>query len=334
MTQATTASWPLRQLGAAISPIIDATVALSFAGTGYRIHALNFDPKDLDVDLRGRRCAVTGATSGLGLETARALAALGADVLLLCRNEERGRSVASQIIEETGNRSVAVEVVDLSSMGSVRALAKRIGDDPIHVLVHNAGLLPAEREESDDRFELTLATHVFGPHLLTKLLRRNLEEAGGARVIWVSSGGMYTRRLQLEDPNWEERPYDGVVAYAETKRAQVILSELWAEQLRDSGITVNAMHPGWADTPGVQSSLPGFRKVTKSILRTPAQGADTIVWLAASPSAANETGKFFMDRKSRSTHYLRSTRETEQERSALWEFVERATAGDTDSQPC
>ena len=87
------------------------------------------------------------------------------------------------------------------------------------------------------------------------------------------------------DPNWTERDYDGVVAYAETKRAQVVLAELWAEELREIPVVVNAMHPGWADTPAVRSSLPRFHRITQSILRTPAEGADTVVWLAASPAA-------------------------------------------------
>jgi len=95
--------------------------------------------------------------------------------------------------------------------------------------VHNAGVLPGERVETDDGLELTFATNVVGPFLLTRLLRSNLEKSPDGRVIWVSSGGMYTRRLNLEDPNWTERGYDGVIAYAETKRAQVVLSELWAE---------------------------------------------------------------------------------------------------------
>jgi len=149
------------------------------------------------------------------------------------------------------------------------------------------------------------------------LLQPNLEKSDDARVIWVSSGGMYTRALNLEDPDWRDRPYDGVVAYAETKRAQVVLSELWAEELRGAGVAVNAMHPGWADTPAVESSLPLFHRVTKHILRTPAEGADTVVWLAACPRRLG-SGRFFFDREERSTHYLPWTHETEaQRRQAL-----------------
>jgi hypothetical protein len=136
---------------------------------------------------------------------------------------------------------------------------------------------------------------------------------------------MYTRRLQLEDWNWEERDYDGVIAYAETKRAQVVLAELWADAVRGVGITVNSMHPGWADTPSVRSSIPGFYRVTRAILRSPAEGADTVVWLAASEPAAETSGAFFFDRKPRRTHYLPFTGESEEDREALWRLCESVT---------
>jgi NAD(P)-dependent dehydrogenase (short-subunit alcohol dehydrogenase family) len=137
---------------------------------------------------------------------------------------------------------------------------------------------------------------------------------------------MYTRRLNLEDPNWDRRDYDGVLAYAETKRAQVVLAELWAEELRGSSAVVNAMHPGWADTPSVKNSLPRFHRLTRHILRTPAEGADTVVWLAASARARRWTGRFFFDRKARRTHLLPFTRESSQDRRSLWKLCERLSA--------
>jgi NAD(P)-dependent dehydrogenase (short-subunit alcohol dehydrogenase family) len=268
---------------------------------------------------------VTGANSGIGYETALALADLGAEVVLLCRSRERGEQAAERVRQQTGNPRVSVEVVDLSDLASVRAAAARLSAAPVDVLVHNAGALPDERIETPDGLELTLATHVVGPFLLTRLLRASLEKSPEARVVWVSSGGMYTRRLQLEDPNWTRRDYDGVIAYAETKRAQVVLSELWAEELRGSPIAVNAMHPGWADTPAVKSSLPRFHRITRNILRTPAEGADTVVWLAACPSLRS-TGRFFFDREERRTHLLPFTRETVRDRRALWRLCERLSA--------
>jgi NAD(P)-dependent dehydrogenase (short-subunit alcohol dehydrogenase family)/peroxiredoxin len=306
--------------------LADPTIVFSFDRNGFLIHSLSFDPDDLDVDLSERRCLVTGANSGIGYETALALADLGAEVVLLCRSQERGEDAATRIREQTGNGRVSVEQVDMSELASVRAAAARLATRPIDVLVHNAGVLPDERSLTSDGLELTFATHVVGPFLLTKLLRGALEKSDDARVIWVSSGGMYTRALEVDDPNWDEREYDGVAAYAETKRAQVVLAELFAEALRDSDVVVNAMHPGWADTPAVRSSLPRFHRITRWILRTPAEGADTVVWLAAAERARGWTGKFFFDRTPRRTQLLPFTREPQEARDALWQLCEQTSA--------
>ncbi len=312
-----------RALGRGLSALVDPTVVLSFDRTGFRIHALAFRPGDLDVDLSGRRCLITGANSGIGFESALGLAELGAEVVLLCRSCERGEEAAEQIRARTANRRVRVEVLDVANLAAVREVGARLAQASVDVLVHNAGVLPAERVVTDDGLEQTWATHVVGPHLLTRMLLPALERSEDARVIWVSSGGMYTRRMRLDDVDWVRRSaYDGVVAYAETKRAQVVLAELWAERLRGTGIIVNAMHPGWADTPSVRSSIPGFYRMTRAILRTPAEGADTVVWLAAAERARGYSGRFVFDRRPRGTHWLPGTRESGADREALWTRVE------------
>ena len=201
-----------------------------------------------------------------------------------------------------------------------------LAKDPVDVLVHNAGVLPDERELTDDGHELTCATHVLGPHLLTRALRPNLEASRDARVVWVSSGGMYTRRLNLRDVTWAHRDYDGVIAYAETKRAQVVLSERWARAFAGSSVSVNAMHPGWADTPAVQTSLPRFHRVTRQILRTPAEGADTVIWLAVGPKDEQGSGRFYFDREICRTHWLPGTREGDGDADALWALCEKLCA--------
>jgi NAD(P)-dependent dehydrogenase (short-subunit alcohol dehydrogenase family) len=322
------ASVPQAQLwlGRALSRVVDPFIVSSFDRTGFRIHSLTFDPDDLAVDLSSRRCIVTGANSGIGYETALALADLGAEVVLACRSRERGEEAVQRIREQTGNTRVSLELLDVSDLEAVREAAGRLAVGPVDVLVHNAGALPDERVETRDGLELTLATHVIGPFLLTRLLRGCLEKSPDGRVIWVSSGGMYTRRLNLEDPNWVRRDYDGVIAYAETKRAQVVLAELWAEELHGTSVVVNAMHPGWADTPSVESSLPRFHRVTRNILRTPAEGADTVIWLAACPSDHRRSGRFFFDRKARRTHLLPFTRESAEDRRELWDLCERLSA--------
>ena len=145
--------------------------------------------------------------------------------------------------------------------------------------------------------ELTLATHVLSPFLLTRALRPLLEAAAPSRVIVVASGGMYSEPLDVDALDPEPAAYDGTKAYARCKRAQVVLAEEWTRHLLDTGITVNAMHPGWADTPGLRTALPGFSRVVGPLLRTPEEGADTIVWLAAAPDAADLSGLFFLDRR-------------------------------------
>jgi NAD(P)-dependent dehydrogenase (short-subunit alcohol dehydrogenase family) len=198
--------------------------------------------------------------------------------------------------------------------------------DRVDVLVHNAGALPAERTESADGHELTVATHVLGPVLMTELLRPVL--AGhDARVVLVTSGGMYSQRLPVNDPDYERGPYKGAVAYARSKRMQVALTPVLQQRWGPDGIEVHVMHPGWADTPGVASSLPLFRTVTRPVLRDSAAGADTIVWLAATEPAP-PPGRLWMDRAERPTHYRKATRETPEERDRMWDWVRDAAGLD------
>lgn len=301
---------------------LDSSILFSFDRSGYVRHRRAFDDLDLAVSMKGKVCLVTGANSGLGFAVAEGLAERGAAVHLLCRNEHRGEEARKKIVSETGNPNAALHKVDMSDPYSIRAFAKQLEADQVDVLVHNAGLLPLERELTKEGHELTVATHVVGPFLLTKLLIPKLVRA---RVIVVSSGGMYSKRLDLDAMLDQRGEYDGVSAYAMTKRAQVVLSELWAEELHKSGAVVNATHPGWAATPGVRTSLPRFWRVMGSRLRTPKEGADTALWLAVAPEAAKHTGRFWFDRKQVPTHLVRWTKETESDRRGLWQWCEEAT---------
>ncbi len=294
----------------------------SFDRLGFGRHARRFATADLAVDLTGRVCLVTGGNAGLGQATALALARRGATVRLLCRDAGRGEAARDELRRLAGTTRVECDVVDLSELASVRALVARIALPVVDVLVHNAGVLPAARELTADGLERCFATHVVGPHLLTRLLAPALRAAGDARVVFVSSGGMYTKRLSLDDLDGSRRPYDGVAAYAQTKRMQVVLADRWARELGDAHVSVYAMHPGWADTRSVELSLPRFHKLMRRLLRTPDQGADTIVWLAVRNPAA-PTGGFWFDRARVSAHYLPWTREPPDDRERLWALVER-----------
>jgi dehydrogenase/reductase SDR family protein 12 len=305
-----------------LRPALDASPFLSFDRLGFQRHAIGFDPADLMVDLYGRRCLVTGASSGIGYETALALSDLGADVILLCREADQGQDAVDSIRDATGNRRVRLVIIDLADPASVDEAVRQLEGDPVDVLVHCADVLPDKRIETESGLELSFATHLSGPHRLTRGLASALEASDDARVIWVSSGGMLTRRLNVDDTRWIERDFDNLVALTETKRAQVVLAELWAETFNGTSVHVNSMHPGWVDTAVVKNSLPLLYKVAKPILRTPAEGADTIIWLAASPDAEGRTGRVFLDPQAGRTHWLPMTRASREDRDRLWRICE------------
>ena len=319
-----------RSIGEIAGSLLDPTIVFSFDRSGFLARSLAFSPGDLDVDLSDRRIVITGGNSGIGYETALALADLGSEVILLCRNPERGHAAAEGIRSRTGNERVAVIEADLSDLGSIRRAVRSIPDGAIDRLIHNAGVLPDREHRTSEGLEETFATHVVGPHLLTRLLVPHLERSDDARVLWVTSGGMYTSALDVDAMVNPPSPYDGVRAYARTKRAQVVLAELWAEELKGRAV-VHSMHPGWADTPAVRSSLPSFYRVMRSLLRTAAEGADTLVWLAASDVARQSTGALFFDRKARRTHYLPGTGESEDERLLLWKTCDAFSLDEGDA---
>jgi NAD(P)-dependent dehydrogenase (short-subunit alcohol dehydrogenase family) len=299
-------------LSSLLDRALDLTVAPGFSRVGYELRRRTWSGHGrIDADLTGRTVLVTGATSGLGRAAALGFAELGARVLLLGRDPQRLARTREEIAGATGNDDVDVVLCDLSSLEEVRRAAAevRASDPELHVLVNNAGVLAQERTLSPDGHELTFATNVLGMFLLTELLLGPLEAGAPSRIINVSSGGMYAQRLDLDDLQTEHRPYDGTAVYARTKRAEVLLTQEWARRLAGTGIVVHAMHPGWADTPGVQTSLPRFRAVTRPILRDARQGADTIVWLGAAEEPAASTGRFWHDRRARGTHRLPTTRE-------------------------
>lgn len=310
-----------RLVGQGLGLVLDPTIVLSFDRTGFAVHSLTFHPNDLDVDLADRRCLVTGANAGIGFEIATALADLGAEVLLGCRSRARGEEAAAAIRERTGNERLAVVEIDLADLAMVRDVATELRRAQLDVLVHNAGLLPGARVATPQALETTYAVHVAGPYLLTQLLRPALERSVDARVVLVSSGGMYSQALSVQDIGWTERRYDGVAAYAQTKRMQVVMAEELAAMLVGTSVTVSCMHPGWAATEGVRTSLPTFWRVMQPLLRTAAEGADTAVWLAASDSARGRSGLFWFDRQPRRTHFFPWTRETASTRRAFLDHL-------------
>ncbi len=272
---------------------------------------------------------VTGASSGLGEAAARSLAALGARVHLIGRKAARLADCAERIRRSVGSAELVIHEADISDLDAVRALGSELRRSvtAVHALIHCAGLIPPERTLSAQGHEMALATHVLGPYLLTGELDELMRSDGDARVIFVSSGGMYSSSL-VRDLEFADGPYQGIRAYARTKRMQVSLAEMLGEHYCGPGDpVVHSMHPGWAATPGVTESIATFGKLTRPILRTPEQGADTIVWLAAAAEPAAATGQFWHDRKVRPTYYLRWQHDNPAARRHLWEQCERAVTG-------
>jgi NAD(P)-dependent dehydrogenase (short-subunit alcohol dehydrogenase family) len=311
-----------------VDSALELPVVTSFTrlGPAVRSRLGGWRPLD-DYRLDGQVVVVTGATSGLGLAAAEQFARCGATVVLLGRDATKTARVRDDMARRTGNEALEVLVADMGDLEQVRtAAAALVARHPrVDALVHNAGALTADRRESPQGIEATVASQVVGPFLFTSLLLPVLRAAGPARVITVSSGGMYAAgltvdRLQMGDD------YRGAEQYARAKRAQVTLNEMWAERVPASEVVFHAMHPGWADTPGVEASLPRFRSIFGPLLRTPAEGADTIVWLIADDAARGSSGGFWLDRARRPIHRLPSTRrsDTSARRSALWEWVSTA----------
>jgi NAD(P)-dependent dehydrogenase (short-subunit alcohol dehydrogenase family) len=169
---------------------------------------------------------------------------------------------------------------------------------------------------------------LLSPWKLTESLLPLLQDhARAARVINVVSGGMYTQKLRCDELIMTADKYNGSMAYARAKRALTVLTELWAKAWAEHNIAVNSMHPGWADTPGVQTALPGFRRVTKRVLRSPAEGADTIVWLARATEADKVSGSLFLDREPRTTHLRNRTKERPAERARLLDWLAETYSG-------
>ncbi len=322
-----TRSSVLETVSRAVDVALDRTVVPGFTALGLAVRRrLPGWPADPPPGaLTGRHVAVTGATSGLGRRTALDLAALGATVHLVVRDTERGEGVAADVDAAVGREGAArVWRCDVGDLDSVRGFADAFlaADVPLRGLVHNAGALPAARTESAQGHELTQALHVLGPVLMTELLLPSLEADAG-RVVLVTSGGMYTQALPADDPEYRRGAYSGSVAYARSKRGQVELLPTLTERWAPRGVTVHATHPGWASTPGLDSSLPRFSKALRPALRTDAAGADTTVWVVATEPAV-ESGRLWHDRRTRPEHVRSRTRPDAGERERYWAWVAAA----------
>lgn len=318
-----------------VDKAMDLTVVPGFSNIGYGLRRRMYDweaPR-----FRGRSVMVTGANAGLGKATSLGLARGGATVHMVCRNREKGEKAQAEIMGEirTGIEAGSgvepeLHICDLSDLDSVRNFAAGfLGSGAgLDVLINNAGVMPPERTHTDAGFELTFATNVLGPFLLTELLMPLLttDRSGPpGRVVMMSSGGMYSSGFSLDDPQLERKEYRPTAFYAHTKRAEVMLADEWQDRAGADGPVFCSMHPGWAVTAGMSAALPGFHRLTGPILRDAAGGADTAVWLAGATEEEAPGGEFYQDREPRTKHRIPRTRESPGDRRALYELCAELT---------
>ena len=274
----------------------------------------------------GKVVLITGGTSGIGKAAATALAAMGAEVVVTGRSRERGEAAVEEIRRTSGNEGVSLALADLTVQAEVRTLAEEFGrsHDSLDVLINNAGAVFSEREETADGLERTLALNHLAPFLLTNLLLEVLRESAPSRIITVSSEARRWAELDFDDLQSEQN-YRGFPVYGKSKLANILFTYELAERLRGSGVTANCVHPGGVNTNfgnNDRGPMTLLFRAFKPFMRSPEQGADTLVYLASSPEVEGTSGKYFADRK------VISSLEEPHDVSAqkrLWEESEKLT---------
>jgi NAD(P)-dependent dehydrogenase (short-subunit alcohol dehydrogenase family) len=295
------------------------------------------------IDLSGKVCVITGASSGLGRESARALAAAGAHVVLGARNRDALAETVGWIAAEVPGARISTVHLDLTALASVRAAATAIREiaPVIHVLMNNAGVMFTPFGRTHDGFEMQIGTNHFGHFELTRLLIPQLAAAAGARIIILSSGGHVLGDVDFDDPNWERRDYDKFVAYGASKTANILHAKEADRRLSEVGIRAHAVHPGTVATSLARymtradfSQLRKFAAASSATrgestdgyldFTTPDRGAATQVWAAVSPELSDQGGLYLEDCRvsETGTRYARDTEHA----AALWTLSEKLCA--------
>ncbi len=282
--------------------------------------------------MQGKQVIVTGATSGIGKEIAMQLAALGADVVLACRDVERGKHTASEIAQHTGAKHVDAMQMDASSQASIREFARQYRDRHarLDVLVNNAGMNRGvhPRVNSVDGIELTFATNVLGYFLLTDELLDLMKASAPSRIVNVAS--QFASDLDLDDLQFERRPFESIKAYAQSKACNRLLTWALARRLKGTHVTANAMAPGLVVDTGLYRHAPPelMTRLRQRGGRTVAQGAETAVWLASSPQVEGVSNGFFVDRTKTQCEFRNKTTEEK-----LWSICSDLVVGKGDTSP-
>ena len=289
--------------------------AVKFSKRGY----IKMADKSLSERMDGKVVVLTGPTSGLGLAAAEILAGLGAELILLGRNEARLAICKETIRSSSGCEASRLHSynVELSSLTQTASTAQTLlrRFPKIDVLINNAGALFATREETDEGNELAVAVNLLSPVLLNKVLAPAFTPS--SRVVNIVSGGLYLSALRQHDMQWQKGKYNGSRAYANAKRGLLCYTQI---QQQMAAPAIYAMHPGWAATPGVAKSLPAFNRLMAGVLRDSRMAADTAVWLAAT-AALPQSNALWLDRQAHPTSVLPGTEPSQAQREWLDQWL-------------
>jgi dehydrogenase/reductase SDR family protein 12 len=296
-----------------VDKLLDCSIVFSFDQSGFKRHCKIPLSK---IDLSNRYGIVTGASSGIGLALSKTLLDQGMDCQLIGRDLQK---LESNFKYDHSNIHAHYHALDMSNLKKVYEFAKNEVKTPIDLLIHNAGDMPLSLTITKEGFEQMFASQVLAPYILTKTLADLGKLRENCRIIFVSSGGMYLQKLDLTDLTFKNHSYNKYTGYANAKRAQVILAELFAQKYPQ--YLFSSMHPGWADTPGVQSSMPVFKKLLNKRLRSADEGADTILWLATNPESY-PNGKFWFDRKQATSTLYNFYESSKNEKESLFVHCE------------
>ncbi len=281
----------------------------SYTALGYLTRRLTWTKKPFD--FRGQTWLITGASGGLGRAATLGAAAAGADVLAIARSRAKLDDLL-QSLPATLRPQVKTLVADMSLLSATRGLLENVVQPgpPIDVLINNVGVLLNELVVTREGHEASFVTNLLSHYVLTEGILAADRMGSSGVIVNVSSGGLYTVPLSIRGLNvTDPARYQGEAAYAFAKRAQVTLTEYWRTRYASRGVGCYTMHPGWARTQGVKDALPTFYKIQQIILRTPRQGIDTALWLAAERPTMNEDEEvIWFDRKPRATHAFAMTR--------------------------
>lgn len=275
-----------------------------------------------NLDMNGKVVMITGANSGIGKETAIELAKMGANIVMVCRSRKRGEKALEEIKEMANSEKIELYIADLADQRSIRSMVERFkkSHDKLHVLINNAGVMLSKRTTTPEGYESTFAINHLGHFLLTNLVLDMLKASSSARIINVSSSAHKFAKLNFDDID-NEHKYRGYRTYANSKLFNILFSYELARRLEETGITVNALHPGVIRTNLGKNNTNKLIKLMSFIFRlfmmSPEKGARTTVYLASSPEVENVNGKYFVNRKQKKSSKI-SYEQTLQNK--LWEI--------------